>query len=394
MSTTTETAERTAKERSEPFHITCKTEQDSPTMWVGICVNEALTTYLVDKKITDPQIVLVVRQGSWEQRLVAPLSRGVVHLALPRAGSFTLKLGVACSKQTSFMMKRVLLGRDEYDNYKRNLFDYGGEQFRGSISAEVMKEATTVEFYPHTATQEVIVAANNFAPEPAKWRKAFVGMIFNPKVRDQCSFRRKNIMAVPLALLVPLHYAAKLVGMALCTALGLVYRSGFKNAWKPGRYGGFGDVFGSIKFKRSAWFYQSSKQNYKPRSAAFVAALVSSWLFIAGTVIRALAADESLLMSIWFVLRIAIGFGIAIALIAGFITVLDKTRNGRTESRAARRSRRRQDDLLLLQQNLNELTCERAGRPLTVGDILQKRKTSPVVLYNRLKDKVCKPFAR
>jgi hypothetical protein len=383
--------------QTEPFHIVMEENPQSPTMWVGICAEQdELADFLKKNQITDPYLVVVTNGPGGEKRYHAPLSRGVIHISFNRPGTFTVTIGVGWVENggETWKLSHTLHSKGKWDSYERMIMSEAGGM-QTSVYTRMgegkREKSWTIRFFHHSSSRQVVVDSSNFAPEPAAWRKAWVGIFFGNKGYDQCNFRKRSLLGIPLAALLPLHYLMKLIGMLVCLILGLVYKNGFRHVLKPGRYGSLGMVFGDIPGRRSAWLYKGPSKHYETRDLRIGAGGVLLAL-LASVIYLNIAYSGFRTFSIWALLILS-----GCALTAGILYLMHRHRSKNSliieERKRDRREARRRDAMSDLERELETLSCRRDGQPMTVNRLLERKRTSPVIIFNRVKDGVCRPFA-
>ncbi len=419
MSVTAEEVPEAGEVPLEPFHVVCDQMSDDPVMWVGICVNDnkAIERYMEEHNVLDPYLLVVASQNGREYtRAIAPLTDGVVHLAFRRAGEFKIHVTIVHeAKNEAKRIKQVLTGKDSYGLYLTNVLDQyelfevfvGEERGRGH-------NFITVNHHPHVAEQTVAIADENFAPEPAEWRKKLVGLFFDSRGRDECNWRRRWLGSLALCVLwLPLQYLMKLIGLAAYGIAGFVYGLDMSYMLKPGRHGTVIDMFGNVDKHTWLWFKRVESsygtRGYEPRSFIWIAFTVAvmAWSLLT-VLIHILSVDEEGITTIsWsraaWVAGLVIGGSLLTVYVSAFLAwscliVRDKLSTAEHRAkRDAKRAAREKARLQKLEQKnvagqLKTLSCQASGQPMTVDRLLARRSTAPKVVYNRVKDRVCKPI--
>lgn len=174
---------------------------DGGTFTVSWCVDAETVKYLVDQKITDPQVVIIIApQGrtynlSKESRVVVPLKDLLAYVSFRVPGpnrifAFIDDLSISSASRNHAKSKFL---SQEYGEYKTTLLTFEGDELDYPLAKEIKTEPLSV-----------IVPVDVFAREPAQWEKAWVNHFFRNKSVDQCDFRRRRLLAYsvqPIVLL-------------------------------------------------------------------------------------------------------------------------------------------------------------------------------------------------
>lgn len=181
-------------------------EVQSATVPVRWCVDKATLDELKKMDVVEPYLLLVTVFGGREMsRQLAPLSQLMDFVALRHSGINTIYATIVfpVNKQKSESgydaLWRMFLKR-KGGTYDTDLVGSDGKFIKEIVCWR--KNTWNLEF----AEVVVIVPGQFFAKEPAKWERRWVNLWFeDDRVRDQCQFRRRRILAYtiqPLAVLV------------------------------------------------------------------------------------------------------------------------------------------------------------------------------------------------
>ncbi len=402
-----------------PFHIVCDKQPSDPVMWVGVCINdpEALMAqidatnremeYFDAEPVTTPYLLVVSSLNGVEiDRKIAPLDDGIVHMAFRRAGTFTLHATVVWPDWGGESgLKRIFRGRNSSGNYDTSMMWDGelNDSFSRNRSRSRQDRAWRI---PFVATQEVVVLANNFAKEPPAWLTSWTEWFFSEKGRDNCDFRKRYLRLLPYSVSVlPTHYVAKFIALLAFTITGYVYNLNWKAAFAPFRQGTFNDVFGSVK-RKSWWNYKrSAKGTIVERKFAYgVPLVIAAVANVVALIVDIFEEDFGYGESLLAVLGVCVVLVVCLVVVALLVNVVEwyksRSRNAASTSwhsnfrrkRRESRARKAMTEREQLARELNTMSCTVAGKPVTITQLVERRKSSPVVIGNRLKDRVCLPF--
>lgn len=404
------TAKKTKKTKDSPqgdFHIV-DDAGDSSVRWVGICINnrEGVEDYLREHDALDPYLLVVVTQNGVEVvRAFEPLQRGLVHIALPRAGTFKLRAAIVYEENNNSRRLKTLFKYTGSDgSYACDLVDfYGGLHHYFAANCGNPDDRHVVMRHDHVAEATIVVGTDNFARERAQWRVNLVKLFFKGNGDNECNWRKRWLGSLALVVFwLPLQYLIKAVGVILFSLAGFVYGLEFKLLLKPGRYGSILNTFGGVNKHSALWFKRKSHFGYEARSGYWILAtiLVPLWLGLS-TVISLedkLSFVEAMLAAFLSLLFLAIFLGVAIG--AGALFKYTRDRMSSAEHKAKIKAKREARDKARnerLQRNdlsgqLKTLSCTETGQPMTVNRLISRRKNDPVIIWNKTKDVVCRPF--
>jgi hypothetical protein len=172
---------------------------DGGTLTISWCVDKETIKYLSQKRITDPQVVIVVApQGkayhsSKEFRTVVPLKDLLAYVNFRSAGAN--KIFGFISTMDKNPAKDSYLGRRDGE-YKTDIVTSDGSEWAYGFSKTTQND----DGYDFVNAEPLSIncPAGCFAAEPAAWEKTWVNHLFHNKSVDQCDFRRRRLFAYTL----------------------------------------------------------------------------------------------------------------------------------------------------------------------------------------------------
>lgn len=188
-----------------------------PITW---CLDIETVKYLSDRKIPDPQVVIVVApegdayHARKEYRKVVPLKDLLAYVEFRASGKN--RIWAFISFKSAKEAKNAYLSR-ESGEYKTDLLGSDGNEWSGIFNYDPVKE----KYLPEIGSEpiSVEVPAGVFAPEPSAGEKAWVNHFFRDKCVDQCDFRRRRLFAYGVQ---PFIMLGQLVIRALFLVLALL----------------------------------------------------------------------------------------------------------------------------------------------------------------------------
>lgn len=232
-----------------------------------------------------------------------------------------------------------------------------------------------------------------FAKEPPAWEKAWVNLWFSSYPLDQCSYRRRRLLAYTLQPIVMGAFYAVIAALAygvawtagilltLCGIRGFDYRLLYwPFAMKDGGTINLGKLTGS-------WFLPKTSRRW----VKFIAFPFTPIFPITAFLFLKFGSQLGWGSAIGYAFLSAIGLTAFVAvfgmLLATIVTAVDKAR---TEHETVERARLASQPPWYLDDDL--LACNGGGGPMSLKD-LPKERRSIRLLYLDLKAKVCRPFA-
>ncbi|MBT3397848.1 hypothetical protein HN418_02670 [archaeon] len=168
------------------------------------------------------QILIVVKpkKGHLEQRKLIPVEKAMTHLSFLSPGPHTIQATLLWSENPDGL-ERFILSEYSRNSYEATVLDRDGKLKTGPAF-----------WHRHTHSQcagyevvEMDVPEGFFAKEPPKWLSKWANLWFeNPPV-DQCSFRRRFILAFTLqpvffAVFLALYYTVLTLSSAISLSVG------------------------------------------------------------------------------------------------------------------------------------------------------------------------------
>lgn len=409
MSTTTAKVSSGDSTSAEPFHIVYDQRTNDPVMWFGICVDEAqMSQFLRNNVALNPYFLVVVTtpEGYEVERHIAPLTQGIVHHAFRRAGEFKVMATVVYEPEgDTSKLRRLFNYRNSYQRHACDVVDIDGnlhENFEWFMDGKSdTKHHHQVKRHPYVSETTVVVHPNNFAKERAAWRKALVNTFFAKKGENECSWRKRWITSLALCVFwLPLQYLMKIVGLILYGVTGFVYGLDMKMFLPPGRRGSIFDMFGDVN-KHNWWlFKRGTRYGYCYRNPLWNLGFISTIAWVMASLAISAEPKTSLVTA---AIVAAKWIGTFLLLIMFFVFLINgidwlaERRKG-TDYMAKKHAKKEAKLKLLkakqgdVEQQLSSMSCSASGQPITIDHLLERRKTSRVVIWNRTKDLVCQPF--
>lgn len=198
---------------------------------VSWCVDAETLKELADRRIKEPQLVIVVAPAgdayrpSKEVRKVVPLKDLMTYMEFRTAGQNKV-CGVVSYLTKKEACKKYLTKED--GTFSTSILDYDGEGYASWLRAQEDADAQQSKQYKSLSISiSVDVPKEIFAPEPAAWEKTWVNHFFRNKVVDQCEFRRRRLFAY---LVQPLIILFLMLGTSVVLLAGLLTGA---RSWSP-----------------------------------------------------------------------------------------------------------------------------------------------------------------
>lgn len=238
---------------------------ENPTVLLRWCIEKADQEALIAAKAIKPRILIVVlyKNGA-EDRHLLPLDQVGAYVGFRFPGTHKVFAMLVWSKQPREMMS-TLLQRSDPMNYNKRVINFDGEGFYHFDG--VRWECFEID--PAEPLQ-VSVDKGHFAPDPPKWWKDYVNLLFDHPAVDQCQFRRRAAISVTLK---PFLLLVFLVGAFLCCLIVLivgvlllargltplkVFNLEPNEIWHPV------DVGSKLTYRFSLWSWEDKQGNPKP----------------------------------------------------------------------------------------------------------------------------------
>lgn len=358
---------------------------DNPTIAVRWCVDPMLVKELVDRKVVNPYLLLVVwsakRQGrQCEERWLVPLNQAMKYIQLASPGMHLVFGTVVWNRSGD----------------SRRLFNEYLARRSGRYNDTVVND------YDHSLTTafaqfgfgpiEVNVNREHFAPEPAEWEKRWVNLWYEGKMpENQCHFRRRRLVAYsiqPAAMLV--FWLGRVVVGLFFLAIYLFVTADrwphWRRIFQPWKYNPL-DICDdgakpSVLYNRKQWMFTPAAW-----LGAWLLAKLFLFLFFRGHASWLQVAITAVATLVWASFMVYIGLG-------AFERAIEKAQQETRAPKPAREARvldQRQRLLTAYQQEFMPLLCQPGVRAAL--DDLPPEKRSLTLRFNSLKTKVCRPFA-
>lgn len=182
-----------------------------PVTW---CADQELLKKLADNDVRDPYVVIVVApdgpgyHSSKEVRKVVPLKDLMTYVDFRVAGK---------NKIFGFVSFKGAHAKTTYLSRRDGVFDTDILNHNGSDFVDF--SSNTYKEFGTTEPILIDVPADLFAEEPAHWEKAWVNHWFSSKSPDQCSFRRRRLLAYTIQPFVILLQTLAKLGITLLAIL-------------------------------------------------------------------------------------------------------------------------------------------------------------------------------
>lgn len=164
---------------------------DVPIRW---CVTPSLIKKLEEDDVKYPYVLISTfdQYGNNEWRTIVPLEDTIAYARFHKAGKMQLfvsiiGIGLTSTSSRKEAKKHVnMYMHKEYYDYSITL------QYRGYVHPANIENHNLI--YANSLLQ-VTIPDGVFAPEPSEKIKWFVNLFHSTKVEDQCSFRKRMILA-------------------------------------------------------------------------------------------------------------------------------------------------------------------------------------------------------
>jgi hypothetical protein len=192
-------------------------ERSASVVPISWCVDRIALDELKKKEVSEPYLLISVYHhdengvyGRETSRVLVELDKGMEFVEFDRAGKHTIHAAIIWSNSNRWMKKK-LLSRYGHSDFNNRMYDYDGdfktenlrrmEDYDRNVELRVsVKSLENAE-----ASLEVVVGKEFFAPEPSEREKWWVNLWFSNTPFDQCSFRRRRMVAYsiqPFAVLL------------------------------------------------------------------------------------------------------------------------------------------------------------------------------------------------
>ena len=351
--------------------------QANPNLALRWCVDKKTLDELKEKGIKNPQLLLVVAQhlDKWNvreiERKLVPLGQAMEWLEFNRPGRHTIYATIVWDvwgddKGFEFLTQWLLRGS------RSGVFTY--EMFNGDGVFSRIRHSVVGKHSLDEGSLDVVVAEEFFAKEPPAWLNWWVNLWFGAmeisRPTNQCSFRRRAILAftiqpIPVfiwALLKSLMRLAMAVVLVLCG----MRRVSFKPIIHP-----FDLCLGNVWRDMGPSVFL--KDRYGKWYFAYVAGLIGCGL---RTIWRALVSSPS-----------------AEELERRWKRKEQEIAESDRKKREKKEREREQRESEKFYEGLQDVAC--IGVPLKPKlELLPKRRKTVYLRFQDLKAKVCRPYAR
>ncbi len=239
----------------------------------------------------------------------------------------------------------------------------------------------------------VNVPVEMFAPPPAGWRRKIVGAFFRGKEVDQCHFRKRFMIALPLAVVVAFFgYNFKTLH-----ALTILFFGFAKLNWAAFKdpLGRFSAVF--HREESGYWFGEGERpdigtywrilEDEKGRSRVSIWSILNPAVLLSILALLSAAVSIGLLDVLLVIGAMILFFGMIFGLVVLIRSDFVRDARMRHEQTVAAKERERS------MQILKTITCDMHLPANSVRELPKELQTVSL-RFNDFKTKVCRPFAR
>lgn len=174
-------------------------EADS-TVLVRWCIDEDTAKEIKEAGCTNPYVLILLNHSSAGEvnRILVPLSEGARYIQFRHAREHDIYAFVVLpadvSKSVS-KMKDYFLTRRNRHRYENELFSYEGNLLNHSFNLTSWWKTLNTE---SPCIESVDIDPNFFAKEAPRWLREIVGKCFEGKPKDQCHFRKRCMLVIPI----------------------------------------------------------------------------------------------------------------------------------------------------------------------------------------------------
>lgn len=387
-------------------------QSSEPTIPIQWCLGRSETESLKAKNARNIKVLIVVsyEDGRHEDRYLVPIEDVMTYISFNRPGKHTVFAKVVfwdCNNESSmnFLLDTVYTQRFSFRVLNTTNTDFVEDSHFYSMGVAVLSSSDD---------GEVIVPKEHFPPEPPEWLQRIANFGFADPPYDECAFRgRKFWLLIKLPVLAfwfLFTTFVRLIGagfLSLCGVRGIKYSPIF-HPWNED----MNDVW-YFTSSRNTWFKHDGYGNARSRFIYLIHPLLYIGLFAFVTYLKhtlGLSYGE-VILKIWgvllifffaifdFLFRFFSKFGVTVITIATVIFILRMIRRNlkkRAREKIAKDAYDMKTKVALDKQSYDDLyrllACGRAPKTPSL-DALPKQKQTLHLKYQKLKAKVCRPYA-
>lgn len=353
-----------------------------PVRW---CITKAIRDKLDKKRVKHPHILIIVTRDNREiSRHLIPLDQKLEYIQFYKPGINVLFATIVWDSDGKIKnLKKAYLGEGSnrvIDEYNGCLYDSYTELAWGQLKVDVAEDL--------------------FASEPAEWEKWWVNLLFGTRVKDQCHFRKRRLFAYSIKpflifwfLLFKWVATPILAGIAALRGARDLKRypeQVWGNIIHPFRYS-IEDLYDIMRDDDT--FFSKDKNRYWRHF--LIRAMQPLYLI---TYLTIIAAISWLIGENFFKLLLLVISGFVVLLAIGFFLntvfegIFQKWLNWLEKKAAEREEASIEKERVKIEQ----LVCAGLSDPSMRANInaLPEEDRTVHLRFQRLKSKVCKPFAR
>lgn len=364
------------------------TDVSGGSIAVSWCIDKELVQHLQKQKCLDPQLVLCIApedyHGVWDEtRKVVPLKDMLAYLEFRKPGPHKIFAYISFGQRRQVKNAALEKSHRKYENW---ILDSEGENYAPSITGR--------EDYNLCVAQPVSVTIPEecFAKRPHSLEFEYVNSWFATSPEDQCEFRRRRLFAYSAGAVLMLLNMLWRVCSLLLASLYLARNMTFKFILHPLKYNLSDDnweVFcgGSYLIRRIPephhgtviqelkWIVK--KLMFLPLAPGFVIPIALLWYYN-----KLLVAGE--ICGFILILAVIVG-SIGFFATKSYFTVFDYLWSLYTKYANT--------NWFNDQQEIDRMICTGEKKPTSLSQI-PLRKLSIRLIYQGVKNKVCKPFSK
>lgn len=380
-----------------------------PLRW---CISHETARRLQSMGVENPYMLIVIEQGGYEtDRYIVPLTAQMCYVRFIRPGKNVIHATIVWrgSSLGATDPKKVFGRRSDYGDYTATVlarFDYRTDE--GRPESRIRRHFDDVRRLTEDARLNVVVPKEMFAKEPlrlTRWLGNRYMSLWERAPRDPCSLRRRAIFTaatLPFVAMAMFVFGILLYMVLALNALVLLvsgrrdvrYRRMFsldmypKDIWRHTEPSVWWNKR-EVRTYKHASGYEEEIVRYQPRHPVF---------FIVNPPVILSAALVGGVLSIFADTMLYIVLAVMAVFVLGLLTLvvtliargpISRYREGQEKEREQLRQQQKE----ALTQELELLACNGQPREPSLSALPRGQRTVKL-RYDRLKTRVCKPFAR
>lgn len=338
---------------------------------IGWCVSKETLDALHTLGNKTPHVVLVLAPAgdaydpSKEIRKIVPLKDLVAYMDFNRSGEMKIWGFIAKDSTSKYVKDRWL--SQSGSEYAYSVLLNSGSDYRLAYEKDGLEFADPIS---------VIIPEQAFAAPPAEWEKNWVNHFFSKKPQDQCSFRRRRLLAYTLQ---PLVFMGDLIAKMFITLFALLWGArDFSLSYLAQPYTHFVDLCGNggLMFQNGTVFVGKGESSFWNLARLPFMPLIAAPLFF---IIRAIIISGSVLKALMIIGSVLL----LAALVTGIIIAYDQWQSAEEAKEA----------WYLDDNEINLIVCSGQQKPFTLKQLPRNHRTFRL-RFRALKSQVCRPFAK